>query len=97
MQKAREQLQFCEMAKSVERVWWFLFNMVVGRRSLMLLYCVVLMYCIVFCVLLGGCTKIFDAAAYCASDIISRNAAKRLQSRNIITPDKKLPLKNWTR
>ena len=47
VQKAREQLQFCEMAKSVERVWWFLFNMVVGRRSLMLLYCVVLYYCIV--------------------------------------------------
>ena len=44
--------------------------------------------CFVFCVLLGGCTKIFDAAAYSASDIISRNAAKRLQSRNIITPTK---------
>ena len=60
MQKAREQLQFCEMAKSVERVWWFLYNMVVGRRSLML-------QCgIVFCVLLGGCTKIFNVAAwYC--------------------------------
>ena len=48
----------------------------------------IVLYCTVFCVLLGGCTKIFDAAAYSASDIISRNAAKRLQSRNIITPTK---------
>ena len=70
--------------------WTQIFNVAV-------LCCIVLLYCIVFCVLLGGCTKIFDAAAYSASDIISRNAAKRLQSRNIITPDKKLPLKNWTR
>ena len=68
----------------------------IAQRSLMLQRGIVLR-CIVFCVLLGGCTKIFDAAAYSASDIISRNAAKRLQSRNIITPDKKLPLKNWTR
>ena len=52
-----------------------------AQRSLMLQRGIVL-YCTVFCVLLGGCTKIFDAAAYSASDIISRNAAKRLRPQH---------------
>ena len=55
VQKAREQLQFCEMAKSVERVWWFLYNMVVGRRSLMLLYCVVLCCIVLYCIIVFYC------------------------------------------